>query len=286
MIVVADSGSTKTDWRIIFPNGAIDQIVTEGINPFHQRKEAIQSIIEQSDLPRLARRTQEIYFYGAGCGYPDKIEIVHESIKSFFPQSDIFVDNDLIAAAKAVCGDDEGIVCILGTGSNSCFYDGTAVYQATPSLGYILGDEGSGAYMGKKFIIDYLYKKAPESICELFSKKHDYSIDFILDSVYSKTMANRFLASFTLFFKENIKHPYIHGLVYECFYDFLEKHVLSYKKHERYPVNFVGSVAYHFQDVLEKVVVDAGLHFGKVIQSPIVGLTAYHQNKSKTLNKK
>ena len=155
MIVVADSGSTKTDWRIISPNGAIDQVITDGINPFHQRPEEIQAIIQQSDLPRLARRTQEIYFYGAGCSYPDKIEIVSESIKKFFPQSDIFVDHDLIAAAKALCGDKEGIACILGTGSNSCYYDGNKIFQVTPSLGYILGDEGSGAYMGRKFIKEY-----------------------------------------------------------------------------------------------------------------------------------
>lgn len=286
MIVVADSGSTKTDWRIISPNGAIDQVITDGINPFHQRPEEIQAIIQQSDLPRLARRTQEIYFYGAGCSYPDKIEIVSESIKKFFPQSDIFVDHDLIAAAKALCGDKEGIACILGTGSNSCYYDGNKIFQVTPSLGYILGDEGSGAYMGRKFIKEYLYKKAPDTIREKFAQKYNYSTDFILDSIYSKTMANRFLASFALFFEENIQHPYIHGLVYECFYDFLDNHVLKYKNHEELETNFVGSIAYYFQDILEKVVVDAGLHFGKVIKSPIMGLTTYHQNNSAVLNKR
>lgn len=285
MIVVADSGSTKTDWRIISPNGAIDQVVTEGINPFHQRPEEIQAIIEQSDLPRIARRTQEIYFYGAGCNYPDKIEAVEESIKAFFPQSDIYVDHDLIAAARALCGDKEGIVCILGTGSNSCYYDGTTIFQATPSLGYILGDEGSGAYMGRKFIKEYLYKKSPESVREKFYKKYGYSTDYILDAVYSKTMANRFLASFALFFEENIQHPYIHGLVYECFYDFLDTHILKYKKHVNLPINFVGSIAFYFQEILEKVVIDAGLHFGKVIQSPIMGLTSYHQNNSEVLKK-
>ena len=286
MIIVADSGSTKTDWRVISPNGAIDQVVTEGINPFHQRAEDISSIIEKSDLPRIGRRALEIYFYGAGCNYPDKIALVKDSIKKFFPQSDIYVSHDLIAAARALCGNNEGIACILGTGSNSCYYDGEQIHQAHPSLGYILGDEGSGAYMGKKFMRDYFYDKVPTIIMKKFEDTYQLNTDQILDSIYSKALANRFLASFSTFFKENSQHPYIHGLVYECFYDFIDTHVIPYQNHEDVPTNFVGSIAFHFQDILEKVVIDAGLQFGKVIKSPIVGLATYHQNNSETLNEK
>lgn len=286
MIIVADSGSTKTDWRVISPNGAIDQVVTEGINPFHQRGEDIASIIEKSDLPRVGRRAQEIYFYGAGCNYPDKIALVHDSIKKFFPQSDIFVDHDLIAAARALCGNNAGIACILGTGSNSCYYDGIKISQANPSLGYILGDEGGGAYIGKKFMKEYLYNKVPDTIAKNFQATYDLSTDQILDSIYSKTLANRFLASFSTFFKDNVNHPYIHGLIYESFYDFIDNHILQYEKNEEVDINFVGSIAFHFRDILEKVVIDAGLQFGKVIKSPIVGLSTYHQDNSDILNKK
>lgn len=285
MIIVADSGSTKTDWRVISSNGAIDQVVTEGINPFHQRAEDISSIIDKSDLPRVGRKAQEIYFYGAGCNYPDKIALVHDTIKKFFPQSEIYVSHDLIAAARALCGNSAGIACILGTGSNSCYYDGIKIFQANPSLGYILGDEGSGAYMGKKFMRDLLYNKVPKVVKEKFDNEYQLNTDQILDSIYSKGLANRFLASFSTFFKENTHHPYIHGLVYECFYDFLDIHVLQYKRHEDVPTNFVGSISYHFKDILEKVVIDAGLQFGKVIKSPIVGLTTYHQDNSELLNK-
>lgn len=285
MIIVADSGSTKTDWRVISSNGAIDQVVTEGINPFHQRTEDISSIIDKSDLPRVGRKAQEIYFYGAGCNYPDKIALVHDTIKKFFPQSEIYVSHDLIAAARALCGNSAGIACILGTGSNSCYYDGIKIFQANPSLGYILGDEGSGAYMGKKFMRDLLYNKVPKVVKEKFDNEYQLNTDQILDSIYSKGLANRFLASFSTFFKENTHHPYIHGLVYECFYDFLDIHVLQYKRHEDVPTNFVGSISYHFKDILEKVVIDAGLQFGKVIKSPIVGLTTYHQDNSELLNK-
>lgn len=284
MIVVADSGSTKTDWRVISSNGAIDQVVTDGINPFHQRMEDITGILEKSDLPRVARRAREIYFYGAGCNYEDKVMLVHDSIKRFFPQSEIYVDHDLIAAARSLCGNNEGIACILGTGSNSCYYDGKQIFQANPSLGYILGDEGSGAYMGKKLMRDFLYDKMPGTIREQFQAQFKLDTDSILDAIYSRSLANRYLGSFAKFLSEHTQHPYIHGLVYECFYDFIDCHVLQYERHEEVPTNFVGSIAYYFQDILEKVVLDAGLEFGKVIRSPIVGLSVYHQNYSPVLN--
>jgi len=279
MKLIADSGSTKTDWRLITSSSSLEEIKTEGINPFHQRSEEILKIVTDSDLTKIAGRPKEIYFYGAGCNYEDKIAIVKNALGEVFTDAEIFVEHDLIAAARALCGRDEGIACILGTGSNSCYYDGQNILQNNPSLGYILGDEGSGAFIGKKLIVDFLYNKLPRSINEKFNHEFELSIDVILDNIYSRFMPNRFLGSFGKFIYDNIQHPYMHGLVYESFYAFLDNHVVKYEGHRTKKCHFVGSIAYNFKDILEKVCGDLGLKFGRVIESPIDGLILYHQNR-------
>lgn len=279
MILVADSGSTKTDWRLINFTETLAEVHTEGINPFHQRPEEIDRILRNSDLNQLISQTQEVYFYGAGCNYEDKIAMVRDAIRKLFPDANIFIEHDLLAAARSLCGRDPGIACILGTGSNSCFYDGKNIKANNPSLGYILGDEGSGVYMGKKLIQDYLYKKLPKSISDHFDAQFSLTIDEILDNVYSKYLPNRYLASFAEFVHDHVQHPYIHGIVYESFYDFMDNHISPYASHAEYQTHFVGSIAYNFQDILKRVTADAGLQIGKVIKSPIEGLTLYHQNK-------
>ena len=279
MILVAESGSTKTDWKLIDQNKVQKTIHTDGINPFHQRQEDITRIISTSALAAITDPIDEIYFYGAGCNYPENIRIVRESIRSIFNNARIFVEHDLLAAARALCGRSQGIACILGTGSNSCFFDGQSIKQANPSLGYILGDEGSGVYMGKKLLRDVLYQDLPKSLYEKFMEIYQVTVDDALDNVYNKYLPNRYIASFTKFIGDNIHHPYMHGLVYESFLDFIECHVISYPQAENYKVHFVGSVAFNFKNVLERVVVDAGLIMGTVIEFPINGLILYHQNK-------
>ena len=172
-----------------------------------------------------------------------------------------------------------GIACILGTGSNSCFFDGKEILQSNPSLGYILGDEGSGVYMGKKLLRDYLYTDLPNSLHQKFQDEFELNIDEVLDNVYNKYLPNRYIASFTKFIGANIDHPYMHGLVYECFYDFIGNHIVKYPEAEQHKVHFVGSIAYNFKEVLSKAVLDSGMVMGTVIEFPINGLILYHQNK-------
>lgn len=260
-------------------NETVETIKTEGINPFHQREEEIERMLVNSHLTSIIDQTTEIHFYGAGCNYEDKIALVHRAISNVFPTARVIVQHDLLAAARALCGREEGIACILGTGSNSCHYNGDKIIDNNPSLGYILGDEGSGVSIGKRLIQDYLYGKLPKSVANRFDKKYDITIDTILDNVYRRYLPNRYLASFSYFIKENIDHPYIHGLVYESFYEFIDNHVFHYKDYQKLRVHFTGSIAWHYQNILKKVAEDSGIQIGKIIMSPIDGLTLYHQNK-------
>lgn len=279
MILVADSGSTKTDWKLIDNNSIIETVHTEGINPFHQRKEDIENIITTSALTTMVENVDEVFFYGAGCNYPENIRTMQTAIRSTFHNARIFVEHDLLAASRALCGRSAGVACILGTGSNSCFFDGNNIVQNNPSLGYILGDEGGGVYIGKKFLRDFLYGELPKSIEDSFQEEYKVNIDIVLDNIYNKYLPNRYVASFMPFVLKNIDHPYIHGLVYESFYDFIDMHITKYDQAEEHKVHFVGSIAYNFKEILQKVVTDSGLILGTVIEQPIHGLVLYHQNK-------
>ncbi len=279
MILVADSGSTKTDWKLIDNNNVLETIHTEGINPFHQRKEDIEKIITTSALTTLVENVEEVYFYGAGCNFPENIRTMQNAVRTTFYDARIFVEHDLLAAARALCGRSAGVACILGTGSNSCFFDGKVIVQNNPSLGYILGDEGGGVHIGKKFLRDFLYKELPHSLQQKFDKEYDVSVDTVLDNIYNKYLPNRYISGFMKFISANIEHPYMHGLVYESFYDFIDMHVTKYNQAEEHKVHFVGSIAYNFKEILQKVVIDSGLILGTVIEQPIHGLVLYHQNK-------
>ncbi len=279
MIIVADSGSTKTDWKLIDEHNEYKTVHTDGINPIHQRKEDIEKIIAASALSTITDPVTEVHFYGAGCNYPETIRAVKESIGMVFPNAHIFVEHDLLAAVRALCGRSNGIACILGTGANSCYFDGQQIHQANPSLGYILGDEGGGVYMGKRLLRDVMYKEMPKSLLDKFDEKYNLKIDTLLENLYNKYLPNRYIASFTKFISENIDHPYMHGLVYDCFLDFIDYHVIKYPKADTQKVHFVGSIAYYFRHILDKVVTDSGLITGNIIEYPIEGLVLYHQNK-------
>ncbi len=277
MILIADSGATKTDWYFVTHNEIIRTFKTEGINPFLQREDEIDHILLSSDLPLIAQQTYDVFYYGAGCNYEDKIATVRNSLKKVFSLADITVNHDMLAAARALCQQEAGLACILGTGSNACFYDGENITWNSPSLGYILGDEGSGTYLGKKLLQDFIYGNLPASLKEKFCETFDLTTDAILDNVYKNYLPNRFLASFSAFIYENIKHPYMYGLVYESFYDFLDRHVVKYDGYENYKTNFIGSIAYYYQDILKKVCADLEITSGKIIEAPIQELTKYHQ---------
>lgn len=275
MILIADSGSTKTDWCVAENGNVIQRMTTKGMNPYFQSEEEISAEIETALLPQLEpRQFNGIYFYGAGCTV-EKAEIVKNAILKHLKTNDIDVGSDIIAAARALCGHAPGITCILGTGSNSCFYDGKNVTENVSPLGFILGDEGSGAVLGKLFVSDLLKNQLTAGLKEKFLAQYQLTPADIIDRVYRKPFPNRFLATFAPFILENIQDPGIHALVLNSFKAFLKRNVMQYDYPNK-PIGFVGSVAFHFKDVLIKAVSEMGLTMGKVIKSPMEELVKYY----------
>ena len=277
MILIADSGSTKTDWRMMDATGVHEQVYTAGINPQYIDAAQIYSIFEAELLPNLQEKNPTIiYYYGAGCSSPDRNLRVEEALRKAFPDSQIYVDHDLLAAARALCGHKPGVACILGTGSNSCLYDGKNIVDNVPSLGFLMGDEGSGAYLGKMLIRAYLYRELPEELATSLKNRYNLTKDGILDAVYYSDMPSTYLATFAKFMSDKRKDPVIHAMIYQNFDEFFERQVCKYKGYTEVPVNFVGSIAYHFSDTLHQVAKKYGAHIGTIITSPSEGLIAYH----------
>ena len=277
MILIADSGSTKTDWRIINETGVLEQVSTAGINPQYLDADKIYSLIASSLLPNLKEKNPSaIYYYGAGCSSPERNQRVHSALSRAFTNCDINVDHDLLGAARALCGHEPGIACILGTGSNSCLYDGKNIIDNVPSLGFLMGDEGSGAYLGKMLIRAYLYRELPEDLALSLKNTYNLTKDSILDSVYYSDMPSTYLATFAKFMHEKRKKPAIHAMIYENFAEFFERHISKYEGFTELPVSFVGSIAYHFSDTLKQVAKKYGVKTGQIIISPSDGLIDYH----------
>jgi N-acetylglucosamine kinase-like BadF-type ATPase len=284
MILIADSGSTKTDWRIISDIGEEKEIHTTGINPQYLNTNQIYSIISAGILPQLHDEVpSEIYYYGAGCSSADRNGVVEEALHRAFPASDLHVDHDLLAAARALCGNEPGIACILGTGSNSCQYDGEKIIDNIPSLGFLMGDEGSGAYLGKLLIRAYLYRELPYTLVQSLKNKYNLSKDVVLDSVYNAEMPGTYLATFARFLNENRAHPVIHDLIFRNFELFFRRHLSKYEGFNTLPISFVGSIAFHFSDVLREVAAKFNTRIGKILQSPCEGLVSYHQQTAAPL---
>lgn len=279
MILIADSGSTKTDWRMIDSTGATQQARTSGINPYFQSREEIIQVLEKELDPQFRSEIQEVYFYGAGCSSVGNKNKVKEAFRQVFREGDIYIEHDLLAAARSTCNRDEGIACILGTGSNSCVYDGQKIIENVPSLGFILGDEGSGAYLGKKLIKDFLTQKLPKNLQEKFNQRFPLSREHILQKVYQEPYPNRYLAGFTQFLFHHLKDSYAYQLVYHGFEEFIKTNVFRYPHYETYRVHFVGSVAFYFSNILRQVTNDLRITIGNVVETPIAGLTLFHQNE-------
>ena len=279
MILIADSGSTKTDWRIIDAKGDIHQAKTVGVNPYHQSTDDIARILQEKLLPQLTTPIERIFFYGAGCANETISQTVVQALQQVFPQAEPQVYSDLLAAAHALCGHEPGIACILGTGANSCLYDGQKITDNVPPLGYILGDEGSGTYIGKELLNRYLKRDMPEPLRSQFAKRYSVTTDSALESVYRQPQANRYLASFAKFAFHHLKHPYIARMVYDGFQQFLEKNVSKYQDYRQYKVHFTGSIAFYYSNMLRQVANDLGFTIQNIVESPIAGLTLYHRNK-------
>lgn len=274
--LIADSGATKTTWCLL-ENDKKKTISTQGLSPYFLKTEQIEQIISSEVQTKLNGIVpDEIFFYGTGCINPGNEKLVKKALRNLFPISAINVTSDLMGAAKALCGDHKGVACILGTGSNSCYYDGKKIIKNSPGLGFILGDEGSGAYMGKKVVQYYLYNTFDPDLMDRFNAMFNTNSAEILEAVYKKPLPNRYLASFVQLLIENRGHYMVENIIEDSFNDFFFHHVYKYKQSWTMPINFVGSVAFGFKDVLKEMCNSYELQLGKVLKNPMDGLIKYH----------
>jgi glucosamine kinase len=278
IILIADSGSTKTHWELFdTETNKAQTVFTQGINPFYQSSEDIFTMLEHELFPSVSEQfIEKIFFYGAGCSQTDKIETVHNALNQSFPQATIVIEHDLLAAAKATCGNHSGIACILGTGSNSCQYNGTTIVDNIPSLGFMLGDEASGAFFGRKLLQSFFYRELPLELAENFSEEYKTDKSVVLNNVYEKPNPNRYVASFMPFINKHHEHPFIRKIISNGFDEFIEKFILKYEGHKNLPIHFIGSVGFLNQEILFESLTKHSLHPGKILKSPMEGLVAYH----------
>lgn len=279
MILIADSGSTKTHWCLRAGNGQTSEFYTEGINPFYQSIEEIAQNISDGLLPQIAHLMwvgpiTHLYFYGAGCALPEKKQMVSDAVRRSLKRTEVLVESDLLGAARGLFGNNKGIACILGTGSNSCYYNGEQIVQNISPLGFILGDEGSGAAIGRQLVADLLKDQLPKGLKERFLERFDTTPAEILENVYKRPFPNRYLASLSIFAIENLNEITIYDLVYKAFDSFVVRNLFHYK--ELVPVGCVGSIAFYYREVLHDVLRDRGMELQEIIQSPMSGLIKYH----------
>ncbi|MBP5777632.1 MAG: ATPase [Prevotella sp.] len=282
--LIADSGSTKTDWALLSPAmygkpASITRIASQGINPVHQSDNEIRQILLSELLPHLSiENVSRVYFYGSGVR-PEKEASMAQVLREALSCAEVVeAHSDLLGAARALCGHNYGIASILGTGANACLYDGNKIVEKATALGYILGDEGSGAVLGKRFLHDLYCGLLSKDIKEAFEKEMKLSLPQIIERVYRQPLANRFLASLSTFIHEHIDNPGVEAIVKRNFEDFLDVHVKPFGR-EYLPLSFVGSIAHHFADQLTEVVEAEDYTMGTVLQNPIEGLITYHQTE-------
>jgi N-acetylglucosamine kinase-like BadF-type ATPase len=278
MILIADSGSTKTTWVLLEGDQVKNTLSTGGLNPYFHNSESIEAVIRAGVAPFLVEhQISEVHFYGAGCSTDYNNKMISDSIAVFFPNAKIFVYHDILGAARALFGTNKGIACILGTGCNSCFYDGSRTFTPIDSLGYLYGDEGAGSYLGKMFLGTYLKKELPADLRELFDKQYGYTLEDILNSLYNKPSPNRYLASFSLFLSPNREHPFIQNLLLRSFEDFFTAHVRKYDNYLTTGIGFIGSIAYSYREILTNVAQREKVEITRILPSPADGLIEFHQ---------
>ena len=277
MILIADSGGSKTDWRLLQQDGSIGQVNAPGFNPYYQPIEDLSKSIQEVLLPLIKEKVSKVFFYGAGVSSQKNKSVVEKTFEKYFPEAQIEIGWDLLAAARALCGHEPGIACILGTGSNSCLYDGEKIVGNVANLGWILADEGSGAYMGKRLVVDYLREKMPRSLADHFSKRFPMHREEILEHVYQKEKPSTFLGGFARFIFQHLKEPYCYQLVYDSFSEFYENTVMKYDHYKTLKVHFTGSIAFYFSDILRQVASDKGITVKNILEGPISGLALFHK---------
>ena len=275
--LIVDSGSTKAEWCLL-DGQKKRKIVTQGISPYFLSSMQIKSILEKELMPGLKGVNPDIiHFYGTGCSKPANISIIKQALRKLFTGAELKVNSDIMGAAKALCGNEKGVACILGTGSNSCYYNGKKIINNRPGLGYILGDEGSGAYMGKKVIQYFLYNTFDPDLMDRFMAKYHTDSATIRDAVYRQPLPNKYLAGFVGFLIENRGHFMIENIIEDSFNDFFFTHICKYKESWTLPIHFTGSVAYGFKDVLKEMCQSYVLELGNVLKQPMDGLIKYHR---------
>ena len=279
MLLVADSGSTKADWILTISDNQTISFRTSGINPFFLSEKDIIKILQNTpEIKPYANQVKEIYFFGAGCSSPDRREIISNALSKVFKNAFISVDIDIIASIYATCGSSPGICGILGTGSNISYFDGLKIHDSKHGLGYILGDEGSGTYFGRQLITSFLYKTMPAELANDFYNKYKIDKEFVIKHVYQQAAPNFFLASFAPFISDHITHPFMIDMLKKGFNEFVETNIKSYPQYKTDTCHFVGSIAYHFQDILKEICVDKGIKVGKILKHPIDELSKFIVN--------
>lgn len=278
MIAIADSGSTKCDWCVITPEGEVQsRFKTMGLNPyFHDENVIENALLGVNGQSTIFSEITHVFFYGAGASSEKLCSRMHAGLKRVFSEAEIVVDHDLLGAAYSTYDGTPGITAIIGTGSNSCYFDGEKVREEVPALAYILGDEGSGSYFGKKLLREYFYKTLPSDIREAFEREFDLDHDTFVDRVYNQPNANVYLASFMMFVGKFKDHPHVNNWVIDGLREFIQVHIKCFPEADVVPVHFVGSVGYYFSHCLEMVMADEGLRLGRVLRAPIDGLVDYH----------
>lgn len=275
MKIIAESSSTRTEWALVDGVEIVEHAFTEGLNPYFQSRREISHSI-RLDLPGtfFKKRWDHVYFYGAGCANAHKNKIMESSLVAQF-KTPVTVESDLLGAARGLLVNEKGIACILGTGSNSCFYDGAKIVHNVRPLGFILGDEGSGSYLGKMFVSDCLKGLAPKEICEEFYEQYEVTPDEIMDAVYSNTLPNKTLSAYSTFLSEKIENEYVYNLIYDSFLRFFKRNIVAYD-YEKYPISFVGATACLYSEILIKVAEDFGAEIKKIIKGSMPGLIEFH----------
>ena len=277
MRLIADSGSSVCDWVLTFEGHRVMECRTIGFNPFFHNEVIIRYALERTELlSKYASRIREVYFYGAGCSSDERKEVLKRALKFVFGRAKIYVQHDLEGATYAILDKKPCIVSLLGTGSNSCFFDGERILEKTYALGHILGDEGSGSYFGKELMKLFLYNKLPKHIHQLIKERHGLTKEIIFDNVYNMPNANVYLASFMKTLSSIREDEFVQEFIYKGISKFIIHHVWIYKEHRTIPTHFIGSIPYHFKELIETACYKHRLHLGEIIERPISNLVKYH----------
>ncbi len=276
MILIADSGSTKTTWKLVAGNGNIRTVSTQGMNPFFRTTDEMAAELTEKLVPVAGNNIDHVWFYGAGVVNEEKGAVVSKAISRHFPSAKIETYSDLLGACRALLGNSAGIACILGTGSNACIFDGEKITAHISPLGFILGDEGSGAVMGKHLLGDYFKEVMPAELRQIFAEKYTLTRDEALNRVYREPRPNHFLATFVPFLSENLQHDYCRQFVAQNFKSFVERNIQKLPGYKEFQIGFAGSVAWHFSEIMKTVLASKGIENAKFLKDPIDGLVRFH----------